>query len=142
MEPVFIHPRAICECENIGAGTRVWACAHVLPNARIGEEATGGFNGIVKYDLVEGTSEHVLFGEGRFGGEPIFAPRDSATEEDDGWVVGFVYDSNTDSGECVVIDAQNFEAGPVARIKLPQRVPYGFHAAWVNEAGIAANAAT
>ena len=84
----------------------------------------------------KGSAEHVEYGPGRFGGEPIFAPRDGATEEDDGWVIGFVYDENDNSGECVIIDAQNFSAGPVARVKLPQRVPYGFHAAWVPQAGI------
>jgi hypothetical protein len=26
-----------------------------------------------------------------------------------------------------VIDAQNFAAPPVARVELPQRVPFGFH---------------
>ena len=33
--------------------------------------------------------------------------------------------------ECRVIDAQDFTAEPVARIKIPSRVPFGFHAAWV-----------
>ena len=29
--PPFIHPTALCESASIGAGTRVWAFAHVLP---------------------------------------------------------------------------------------------------------------
>jgi carotenoid cleavage dioxygenase-like enzyme len=105
-------------------------------NARIGEVPSGGFNGIVKYDLENETAEHFLYGDNKFGGEPIFAPRAGAPEEDDGWVISFVYDANNDSGECVVLDAANFSDGPVARIKLPQRVPYGFHAGWVPQAGI------
>lgn len=32
----FVHDRALCETTNLGAGTRVWAFAHVLPGARIG----------------------------------------------------------------------------------------------------------
>ncbi|HUO74163.1 MAG TPA: acyltransferase [Solirubrobacteraceae bacterium] len=35
-EPVFIHDRALVESETIGAGTRIWAFAHVRPGARIG----------------------------------------------------------------------------------------------------------
>jgi UDP-2-acetamido-3-amino-2,3-dideoxy-glucuronate N-acetyltransferase len=35
-EGAFIHPQALCESDHIGAGTRVWAFAHVLPRARIG----------------------------------------------------------------------------------------------------------
>jgi UDP-2-acetamido-3-amino-2,3-dideoxy-glucuronate N-acetyltransferase len=38
MTEVFIHEQALCETDQVGAGTRVWAFAHVLPGARIGEE--------------------------------------------------------------------------------------------------------
>lgn len=34
---VFLHPNALCESEDVGKGTRVWAFAHVLPGARVGE---------------------------------------------------------------------------------------------------------
>jgi len=32
----------------------------------------------------------------------------------------------------LVIDAQNFTSEPVARVLMPQRVPYGFHATWIS----------
>lgn len=35
---VFVHPNAICESADIGADTRIWAFAHVLPGARIGSD--------------------------------------------------------------------------------------------------------
>jgi acetyltransferase-like isoleucine patch superfamily enzyme len=35
---VFIHPHALCESNHVGAGTRVWAFAHVMPDAVIGED--------------------------------------------------------------------------------------------------------
>lgn len=35
---VFVHPAGLCESEHVGAGTRVWAFAHVLPGARIGRD--------------------------------------------------------------------------------------------------------
>lgn len=34
----FVHPSAICESSNIGKGTRIWAFAHVLKNAKIGTD--------------------------------------------------------------------------------------------------------
>lgn len=34
---VFIHPSGLCESRHVGAGTRVWAFAHVLPDAQIGK---------------------------------------------------------------------------------------------------------
>ncbi len=54
-------------------------------------------------------------------------------EEDDGWVLTFVHDTNQDTSELVVIDGKNFTAEPVARVIMPQRVPYGFHSVWVTE---------
>lgn len=33
----YIHPQAIVESPHIGSGTRIWAFAHVLPGARVGQ---------------------------------------------------------------------------------------------------------
>lgn len=33
----FIHPNALCETDKVGGKTRIWAFAHVLPGAVIGE---------------------------------------------------------------------------------------------------------
>ena len=38
MNQLSIHPQAICESSRIGKGTRVWAFAHILPGAQIGED--------------------------------------------------------------------------------------------------------
>lgn len=35
-DPVFVHPLGCNESRRVGAGTRIWAFAHVLPGARIG----------------------------------------------------------------------------------------------------------
>ena len=103
--------------------------------ARIaGDSLESGFDGIIKYDLVNETSVHYSYGPGRLGGEPIFAPRLDGKHEEDGWVMGFVWDEQLQRSECVVLDAAKFEAGPVARIVMPARVPFGFHSAWVDEA--------
>lgn len=87
---------------------------------------------LVKYDLATGRALHHAFGRGRTGGEGVFVPRPNASEEDDGYVMTFVYDDREGTSELVVIDARNFEEEPVARVLLPQRVPYGFHGAWVS----------
>jgi carotenoid cleavage dioxygenase len=72
-------------------------------------------------------------GEGRFGGEPIFVPREGSTSEEDGWVLVCVNDRMGSPAELVILDANNIEEKPVARIHLPQRVPDGFHGAWVSD---------
>ncbi|HVA68618.1 MAG TPA: carotenoid oxygenase family protein [Candidatus Binataceae bacterium] len=90
------------------------------------------FEGIVKYDLERNSTEKYLFGAGRTANECPFAPRPGARDEDDGYVVAFVSDINAkDSGEVVILDAKNIAKGPLARVKIPQRVPVGFHTIWV-----------
>jgi UDP-2-acetamido-3-amino-2,3-dideoxy-glucuronate N-acetyltransferase len=36
--PPFIHDRALVESDAIGAGTRIWAFAHVMPGAVVGAD--------------------------------------------------------------------------------------------------------
>jgi acetyltransferase-like isoleucine patch superfamily enzyme/dTDP-4-dehydrorhamnose 3,5-epimerase-like enzyme len=38
MKEYYVHPQAICESSRIGANTRIWAFAHVLPNAVLGSD--------------------------------------------------------------------------------------------------------
>ena len=45
--------------------------------------------------------------------------------------MSFVHDDATNETVLAVLDATAVTAGPVAEVVMPQRVPYGFHAAWV-----------
>jgi len=85
----------------------------------------------IKHDLVAGTTVEHDYGKGRVTLEPVFVPREGATEEDDGWVLSYVYDATTDKADVVILDAQDFTGDPVATIHLPVRVPYGFHGNWI-----------
>jgi carotenoid cleavage dioxygenase-like enzyme len=94
------------------------------------------FDGITRYDHVSGQTQTHLFGAGRFGSESPMAPNSGATAEDDGYVVSFVTDMNTHTSECVVLDARNVAAGPVARIMLPHQISSGTHACWADASEI------
>ena len=98
--------------------------------SRFNLEVMATFDAEIKFDNETGEIETHEFGAGRFSSEAIFAPRNNAQSEDDGYVICFVYDEASDSSECHIIDALHFTDEPVARIKIPQRVPHGFHAAW------------
>ena len=52
------------------------------------------------------------------------------------------YMHNDASGESsmVVYDAKTMAPEPVARVILPQRVPYGFHGEWMSEEQFASQA--
>lgn len=85
----------------------------------------------VKHDLVTGSRQVFDHGAMRAAGEPVFVARPGSTDEDDGWLVMFVHDGNDASAEFAVLDARDLARGYVARVKLPQRVPFGFHGNWV-----------
>lgn len=61
----------------------------------------------------------------------MFAAAPGGDAEDDGWVVCIVHDESSGRSKFIVIDAQRFDAPPVATIHLPHRVPYGAHGAWI-----------
>lgn len=89
------------------------------------------FDGVMKFDNESNETNEFKFGENRHGGEAVFAPKVNAASEDDGYLVCFVHDEGKDQSECIILDAGNISAGPVATIIMPFRVPYGFHAGWV-----------
>ena len=89
----------------------------------------------VKHDLVSGERRVFDHGPARAAGEPVFVARPGGTDEDDGWLVTFVHDGNDESAEFAVLDARDFDRGYVARVKLPQRVPFGFHGNWCPDRG-------
>lgn len=88
--------------------------------------------GFIKHDLKLGISQRHEFKPGRFGGEGVFIPRSGGVEEDDGWLATFLYDESTKSSELILIDCRAFSAPPVARIKIPARIPFGFHGIWLD----------
>ena len=92
---------------------------------------------LIKYDFSSGKSEIHPLREGCCGGEAIFVPRPDATVEDDGWLVTFVHDEREGTSELLVLNAQEITAEPVARVLIPQRVPYGFHGIWISEEQLA-----
>jgi carotenoid cleavage dioxygenase-like enzyme len=96
-----------------------------------------GDGALVRYDLQQKVaSEHRLGAPtgsrtASAPGEAVFAPAAGQADELAGWYLTYVYDPQTDSSDLVVIDAADFEGEPVARVRLPRRVPYGFHGNWL-----------
>ena len=86
------------------------------------------FDGIVKQDVLTGAEKRFAFGDGVFGSETPMAPRAGATAEDDGYLLTFTTDVNTDCSEALILSAENLDL--VARIRLPQRISSGTHSFW------------
>ena len=87
------------------------------------------FEGLVKHDFRTGSRERWDPGAGREANEFLFVP--GGPGEDEGHLLSYVYDPERKRSDLVVLDATDVSAGPVATVKLPTRVPYGFHATWV-----------
>lgn len=78
MADFFQHPTALVESTDIGPGTRVWAFAHVLKNARIGSDCNIGDHCFVESGAIVGDRvtlkngvcvwDHVTIGDGVFVG--------------------------------------------------------------------------
>jgi carotenoid cleavage dioxygenase len=89
------------------------------------------FDSIVKYDFANVTSERHDFSAGRMGAEPVFVPAEHAKSEDQGYLLSYVFDRSSNKSSLLIFNAQDLCAGPVAEIRLPQRIPFGFHGSWV-----------
>lgn len=90
-----------------------------------------GATSLYKHDLVAGTRETHVFGEGRYPGEFVFVPAAPDSAEDEGWLIGLVVDLPHETTDLVILDAQRFAGAPVASIRIPHRVPPGFHGNWI-----------
>ena len=94
------------------------------------EGGAGGImgKGVLKYDLID-EQEVAYFDYGDYrGGEALFIPKADSQAEDDGYLLDLLM--SDDKAYLVVIDAGSMQE--LAKLHLPQRVPYGVHACWLN----------
>ncbi|SMC96568.1 carotenoid oxygenase family protein [Kibdelosporangium aridum] len=87
-------------------------------------------NAIVKYDTDSGRSEVNELGKNP--GEAEFVSKQDAKTEDDGWLMSIVTEHDGSGSELLFLDAKTLDFA--ASIKLPRRVPAGFHGNWLPDA--------
>ncbi|GAB4814752.1 hypothetical protein N2152v2_001798 [Parachlorella kessleri] len=129
-----VHPSLV------GRKTRYCYIGH-MRNTSLGYPE---FIGVAKLDLLaqdpsKAVAGLILFGGHKFGGEAYFAPS-GGQAEDDGHLLVFVHDEDAGVTELVVYNAKSMSEEPVARVRMPRRVPYGFHSLWISEAQLQAQA--
>lgn len=64
-------------------------------------------------------------------GEPVFVPTPGDGDTAHGWWVTFAIDRGDETSWFLVIPAADPGRGPVARVRMPVRVPLGLHGAWL-----------
>ncbi|KAF2305435.1 hypothetical protein GH714_005267 [Hevea brasiliensis] len=88
-------------------------------------------SGFAKVDLFTGEVKKYIYGDEKYGGEPFFLSRDANSEaDDDGYILAFVHDEKNWKSELQIVNAMNLQLE--ATVKLPSRVPYGFHGTFID----------
>jgi carotenoid cleavage dioxygenase len=108
-----------------------------LPHRSVYALGTGGIepgreSSLIRYDMKTGRSTARRF-DNEMPSEFVYISAGADKTEDDGWLMGFVYDHGRDASDLVILNAGDIDGEPAARIKLPRRVPQGFHGNWLPE---------
>ena len=93
-------------------------------------EAEPDHSEVYKYDLVRGSRTTHRLPAGATCGEPVFVRRDAASE-DAGYLLTFVHDRSRDTSSLLVLDARDLTSAPLAEVRMPVRIPGGFHGSWL-----------
>ncbi len=88
-------------------------------------------SGLVGYDLDTGVTQLLELSD-QEAAEPV-PVADPEAPDAAGWLLSYVYDRAGDSSELWLVAADAVDAGPVARVTMPQRVPMGFHGSWITD---------
>lgn len=102
---------------------------HIYTVATNSDLAGGSYRELIHYDLETGSTTTHDFGDGlpsEFSVAPLSDEPGSACV-----ALGFVFEPERGASDLVILDALNIKAPPLARIKLPRRVPQGFHGNWM-----------
>ncbi len=88
-----------------------------------------GAQSLVAHDTCGAETQSWSTEPGRSLSEAIFVPESDTAGENEGWLLAV--DSDREHSDLVVFDATAVAAGPVGRVRLPQRIPDGFHGDWI-----------
>lgn len=92
---------------------------------------TGLPDRIVKTDVARERTTTFDLGPGTYPAEAMFVPRRDGTDEDDGWLLGVVYDATVGESCLAIVDAREGEV--VARAWSGQALAPPFHGTWTGD---------
>jgi carotenoid cleavage dioxygenase len=89
-------------------------------------------NAIYRFDHDTGTIAKYFAVDAHGMSEPQFIPRSRDAAEGDGYLIAAVNNFRETKSEVVIVDALDFAAGAIARIKLPFRPHMQVHGYWAS----------
>jgi all-trans-8'-apo-beta-carotenal 15,15'-oxygenase len=95
-------------------------------------EATrpGLVNAVARIDTETGEKDTWDAGPGNVVSEPLFVPRPGGEADDDGWLVGTMFEPDRGTSAVYVLDARTPGAGPLCLAHLPVNTGVSFHGTW------------
>lgn len=107
-----------------------------LPENQVGRDNVY-FDGVLKYDLFdEKIVGRINFKDSESAGEVFYHKKDESNpheDEDNGYLMSFVYDWKTDKSQFLMWDAKTMNSNPALRADCECRVPNGFHTFFVQD---------
>ncbi|MCX4817995.1 carotenoid oxygenase family protein [Streptomyces sp. NBC_01239] len=101
-------------------------------SGRVGGLLPGEYDALRWYDVrANGTTAQSWDAGDLSVGEPVFAPAPGTRSSEHGHWLTFATDRTNDTSWLLVIPADDPAQGPVARIRIPVRVPLGLHGTWL-----------
>ncbi|MEM6755480.1 MAG: carotenoid oxygenase family protein, partial [Cyanobacteria bacterium P01_C01_bin.38] len=108
-------------------------CRYIYMGATHSTQGNAPLQAFEKVDLQTGEKQVWSAAPNGYASEPNFVPRNHDGDEDDGWLIGLVYDSIHHRSDVVILDAKDLNKGPVSRLHLKHHIPYGLHGNFVDD---------
>jgi all-trans-8'-apo-beta-carotenal 15,15'-oxygenase len=87
----------------------------------------------MKLDIKTGKKQIWNTDKREFVSEPIFVQRPYSQKEDDGWIIGLVYNAASHRSHVVILDARDFKRDVIARLHLKHHVPHTHHGSFTSK---------
>ncbi|MFT7653649.1 MAG: carotenoid cleavage dioxygenase-like enzyme [Limisphaerales bacterium] len=92
------------------------------------------FDGLIRFDANSGQRQTYKFPDGVYASESPMAPGTNGQHESDGYVMTLTTNMNDNTSACQIFSADDISQGPIASVKLPQRICVGTHSYWAGGA--------
>jgi carotenoid cleavage dioxygenase-like enzyme len=89
------------------------------------------FNSIAHLDAETGAHASYYPGDNSAPEESVFVPKSEDSAEGEGYLMALVSRRGEMRTELVILDALDVGAGPIATVRIPFRLRYGFHGTWI-----------
>ncbi|NJM98249.1 MAG: lignostilbene-alpha,beta-dioxygenase [Phormidesmis sp. RL_2_1] len=65
--------------------------------------------------------------------EPVIVPHPQGKKEDDGWLLGLIYDHLQKRSSLAIFDLANLAGGPICRLWFTHHLAHGLHGSWISK---------